>query len=96
VPDSKILKDIIGDGEVGGKVEFSIMVIGGAAALKKENNNEEVEPKVSPAMGTSGKEVLKTEEFWADLRGFLVQRLKDEGEGERVWSVFKAAISAHK
>jgi len=42
--------------------------------------------------GPSGKE-LETEEFWNDLKGFLVQRLKDEGEGERLAKVFRKAAS---
>ncbi|KAL1640018.1 hypothetical protein SLS58_007285 [Diplodia intermedia] len=29
--------------------------------------------------------------FWADLKGFLVQRLKDEAEGERLAGVFREA-----
>ncbi|CZR53701.1 uncharacterized protein PAC_03581 [Phialocephala subalpina] len=85
VPDSKVLKDLVGEGE-GGKIEFGIMVIGGAAALKK--GEEEVEPQV---IG-EGREVWKTDEFWSDLRGFLIQRLKDEGEGERVVKVFREAL----
>ncbi len=87
VPDSKVLKDVVGENET--KVEFSVMVMGGAAALKKDEA-EEVEPKV--AVGSSGKEVLGTDEFWSDLKGFLVQRLKDQAEGERVWGVFKTAV----
>lgn len=86
VPDSKVLKDLLGDGAEVTKVEFGIMVIGGAAALKK--SDEEIEPTV---IG-EGKEVLKTEEFWGDLKGFLIQRLKDEGEGERVVGVFREAL----
>lgn len=90
VPDSKVLKDVLGDGDRKGegKLEFSVMVIGGAAAVMKKGE-EEVEPVV--AMGDSGREVLDKEEFWGDLRGFLVQRLRDEGERERVWSVFRGA-----
>jgi hypothetical protein len=91
VADSKTLKDVLGDGEQGGKgkVEFGVMVIGGANAVKKEEKGDG-----EPMEGVIGKggEVLKTEEFWEDLKGFLVQRLKDEGEGERVWGVFRGAI----
>jgi len=43
------------------------------------------------AQGASGVEVLRTEAFWEDLKGFLVQRLRDEGEGERLAGVFKQA-----
>ncbi len=44
VPDSKILKDLASDGD--SKVEFSVMVIGGAASLKAGKGPEEVEPEV--------------------------------------------------
>src|SRR5579859_3799045 len=44
VPDSKILKDVVGE-DTSNKVEFSVMVIGGAAALKGKEG-EEIEPKV--------------------------------------------------
>ncbi|KAH6717655.1 cell-cycle control medial ring component-domain-containing protein [Leptodontidium sp. MPI-SDFR-AT-0119] len=90
-PDSKVLKDLVGENDT--KAEFSVMVIGGAAALKR-TESEEVEPKVAH-MG-EGKEALKTEEFWTDLKGFLTQRLKDEAEGERVWGVFKKAVESKK
>ncbi|KAL1618074.1 hypothetical protein SLS56_010699 [Neofusicoccum ribis] len=35
--------------------------------------------------------VLGSEEFWADLKGFLVGRLRDEAEGERLAGVFREA-----
>lgn len=47
----------------------------------------------APAAGISGKDVLATDEFWADLQAFLVQRLKDEKEGERVWKAFRGSVS---
>ncbi|CZT11856.1 hypothetical protein WAI453_003150 [Rhynchosporium graminicola] len=86
-PDSKVLKDLVEDEDT--NAEFSVMVIGGAAALKR-TESEEVEPKVAQ-MG-EGKEELKTEEFWNDLKGFLTQRLKDEAEGEKIWGVFRKAV----
>jgi hypothetical protein len=97
VPDSKVLKDLVGEDT--SKVEFSIMVIGGAAALKSAV--EEKEPKVvgegdMDGVIGEGRSVLATEEFWGDLKGFLVQRLKDEKEGERVWGVFKDAMKGGK
>lgn len=36
-------------------------------------------------------EILKTDEFWSDLQGFLSQRLRDEKEGERLAGVFRQA-----
>ena len=92
VPDSKVLKDIVGEEDV--KAEFSVMVMGGAAALKRDAQSEEVVP-MTLGVG-DGESVLKTEEFWGDLRGFLIQRLKDEGEGERVAGVFRKAWEAEK
>jgi hypothetical protein len=88
VPDSKVLKDILG-AEHNGAVELGVMVIGGAAAIQK--NEEEVDKMdVEVGMG-HGEEILKTEEFWADLRGFLVQRLKDEAEGDKLIKAFRSA-----
>ncbi|KAF2163527.1 hypothetical protein M409DRAFT_68448 [Zasmidium cellare ATCC 36951] len=36
-------------------------------------------------------ELLKGEEFWDDLKGFLSQRLRDEKEGEKLVGVFRQA-----
>lgn len=36
-------------------------------------------------------EVLGGEEFWQDLKGFLGQRLRDEGEGEKLVKAFREA-----
>jgi hypothetical protein len=88
VADSKILKDLVKDGEE--KIEFSVMVIGGAAAVKKVE--EEIIPDVGNfAQGDTGKAVLGKDEFWGDLKGFLVQSLRDEKEGEKVYNVFRKA-----
>lgn len=88
-----MLKDLLGAEGVkeGTSVEFGIMVIGGAAAIQKKEAVAE-EDKMEVEMGHGG-DVLKTEAFWADLRGFLVQRLKDEGEGDRVVKVFRNAVT---
>jgi len=86
VGDSKVLKDLVSEED--SSVEFSIMVMGGAASIQRVAD-EAVAPV---AQGPSGTEVLTTEEFWTDLRGFLTQRLRDEGEGERVYGVFRTAL----
>ncbi|KAE9371986.1 hypothetical protein N431DRAFT_456743 [Stipitochalara longipes BDJ] len=91
VGDSKTLKDLVGEKD---RVEMGIMVLGGGAGASK--GKEEVEPKVIGGEIGGGKEVLKSEEFWADLKGYLVGRLKDEAEGERVWGVFKSAVDAER
>ncbi|KAH8593725.1 cell-cycle control medial ring component-domain-containing protein [Bisporella sp. PMI_857] len=86
VGDTKILKEVVEDKE---EVEFLVMVMGGASATKKD---EEVVPEVgSVAQGESGRAVLRKEEFWGDLKGFLVQRLRDESESEKVYSIFRKA-----
>ncbi|ESZ90071.1 hypothetical protein SBOR_9535 [Sclerotinia borealis F-4128] len=88
VGDAKILKEIIGEEET--KVEFSIMVMGGACSVRKvENLEKTVEAPV--AQGPSGLETLAGEEFWGDLKGFLVQRLRNEEQGNRVYEVFQKA-----
>ncbi|KAF7916541.1 hypothetical protein EAE99_009723 [Botrytis elliptica] len=88
VGDAKVLKDVIGEEET--KVEFSIMVMGGAASVRKaETPGNEVEPPV--AQGPSGLETLAGEVFWGDLKGFLVQRLRDEEQGNKLYEVFKKA-----
>ncbi|KAK4501044.1 hypothetical protein PRZ48_006850 [Zasmidium cellare] len=40
---------------------------------------------------SSAAELLKGEEFWEDLKGFLSQRLRDEKEGETLVGVFRQA-----
>lgn len=89
VGDAKVLKDLVGNEET--SVEFSVMVMGGATSVKREEN---VQPTAPVAQGPVGTEVLGTDEFWDDLKGFLTQRLKDQGEGERVYGLFRKAWEA--
>lgn len=83
VPDSKILKDLLGDTDM--SIEFTVMVIGGAAAIPPE------EPEAAPEVLPTGKDALETEEFWSDLKGFLMQRLKDETQAEELSGLFKSS-----
>lgn len=48
------------------------------------------------AVGPSGKEVVDTEEFWGDLKNFVMQRTKDEAEAERLTKVFRGAWESSK
>ena len=75
------------------KVEFGVMVIGGAGVLRKRKSEEEILPVDLEGTGkrASGAEVLQGEEFWNDLKGFLTQRLRDEAEGEKAFSIFRKA-----
>jgi ubiquitin-like protein 4 len=91
IADSKTLADVLGGGDEKAEVEFSVMLMGGVTP-SDEPPKEKSKAKSGPAaQGPSGKEVLNTEEFWDDLKGFLVQRLRDEGEGERLAGLFRKA-----
>lgn len=97
VADSKVLKDLIGDGE--STVEFSVMVMGGAAAAAASPADsssvatpkaaEETSADAAPvAQGESGEAVLESDAFWTDLRGFLLQRIRDEKITEELFGKF--------
>ena len=86
VPDSRVLKEVAGEDEK--KLELGVMVIGGAAAVR--GGEEEVIPPVASSVEELG------EEFWKDLKGFLVQRLKNEEVGEKAFGVFKQAWDSGK
>jgi hypothetical protein len=99
--DSKTIGDILGDSaETAKDVEFSVMVLGGGAAGKATASPaaspgiEIPQPELAPApvaQGTSGAEVLKSAGFWDDLNGFLLQRVRDEGEAKHLTSLFKTS-----
>ncbi|KAF2095219.1 hypothetical protein NA57DRAFT_59958 [Rhizodiscina lignyota] len=78
-------------------VEFSVMLMPGAAAVtspvseKDKMDIDSTAPAAPVAQGASGVEVLKAEEFWGDLKGFLMQRIRDEGESEKLVKVFRGA-----
>ncbi|ROT43538.1 hypothetical protein SODALDRAFT_327745 [Sodiomyces alkalinus F11] len=85
VPDSKVLKDLLGGEEI--SIEFSVMVIGGAAAIKPAESKDESNVAAG-GMATggvaTGAAALETQAFWDDLKGFLMQRLKDEKQAEEL------------
>ncbi|AEO71549.1 uncharacterized protein THITE_2093046 [Thermothielavioides terrestris NRRL 8126] len=71
-----------------------------AAGVKKEGGEEEEEgagagaekaAAAAVAQGLHGEGVLATGQFWEDLRGFLQQRIRDEGVAEEACGVFKGA-----
>ncbi|KAK9781131.1 putative Cell-cycle control medial ring component-domain-containing protein [Seiridium cardinale] len=90
VVDSKVLKELVGEND-GTSVEFSVMVLGGAAAAVKK----EV-PAPDVAQGTSGNDTLQTSEFWDDLKGFLLQRIRDEKEAEDLFNTFQTAYKSKR
>ncbi|MBE3041335.1 hypothetical protein IMZ48_01870 [Candidatus Bathyarchaeota archaeon] len=86
VADSKVLRELLSDDEVAAGVdalELGVMVMGGAAAVRSPGAPEE-------------KRAVETEEFWGDLRGFLLQRVKDEREGGELYDLFRGAWEASR
>lgn len=98
VADSKVLKELVSAGE--SVVEFSVMVLGGGV-VKPQPQTSGSEPASSShphsaehgpvAQGLSGEDVVKTQEFWTDLEGFLQQRVRDEETATELLQVFKGA-----
>ncbi|KAI8946625.1 cell-cycle control medial ring component [Xylaria longipes] len=88
IPDSKVLKDLVGDGETA--IEFSVMVMGGAAAAAAAKP----EAQSDVAQGLSGADVLQTQDFWSDLNGFLLQRIRDEQLATELTGTFQEAWKA--
>ena len=95
--DSKTVKDVLGEEEMPSEIEFSVMIMGGVAVTenKAEAGNaaeggDKTEVDQPPAaQGSSGDEVLESEEFWNDLKGFLSQRLKNDSKADEVTNVFR-------
>ncbi|KAK5125431.1 hypothetical protein LTR85_000540 [Meristemomyces frigidus] len=57
-----------------------------------DSEKAQAEADEKPETNTgSAAEILKSDEFWADLKGFLSQRLRDEKEGEKLAQVFREA-----
>ncbi|KAI1269733.1 cell-cycle control medial ring component [Xylariaceae sp. FL1019] len=92
VADSKVLKDLATDDET--VVEFSAMVMGGAAALPKTDSPTKTDSQNDVAQGPSGSEVLESQDFWDDLKGFLLQRIRDEQVAADLTSTFHGAWKA--
>ncbi|KAK5997114.1 hypothetical protein PT974_02466 [Cladobotryum mycophilum] len=86
VQDSKVLKELVGESDT--VADFSVMVIGGAAAIQPEETE-------APASTTEDRVAdLETDGFWADLNGFLMQRLKSEAKAEELSSLFRSSWQA--
>ncbi|GAO14265.1 hypothetical protein UVI_02001040 [Ustilaginoidea virens] len=86
--DSKILADVLAPADR--KLELSVMVMGGAAALPG------VAASAAPGGPASGEDALTTDAFWADLGGFLTQRLRDERAATDLARLFKASWEASR
>ena len=62
-----------------------------APESEKANAEAEVKKEVEGAAA-----ILKTDEFWADLGGFLSQRLRDDEVAARLLTVFKSASKQYQ
>ncbi|KAI6296640.1 hypothetical protein MCOR34_009453 [Pyricularia oryzae] len=103
VADSKTLAELLeGAGADETVVEFTVMVLGGAVPSRPAGGAEggDVQMKeaaaaapasTSTAQGVSGVDVLKTDDFWTDLNGFLLQRVRDEKVADEVSGLFRKA-----
>lgn len=92
--DLRTVKEVLGDDNLAHEVEFSVMIMGGSATTGTAQGEDEgrgEEEKTSVAQGPSGEAVIESEEFWKDLNGFLVQRIRDEEKAEELWQVFREA-----
>lgn len=89
--DIKTLKELIGDEDVGGEVELGIMVMGYKEEAGKAEDEVMKDAEAPFAQGASGEEVLGSEEFWADLKGWLLQRIRDEGKAGEVFEAFQGS-----
>jgi len=97
VPDSRALKELLPASAEGASantvVELTVMVLGGGAAVakKEETSKGSSEAVGVVAQGPSGEAVVETDEFWADLQGFLQQRIRDEKLAGELSAKFKSA-----
>lgn len=104
VADSKVLKDLIGDEETTVEFSVMVMGGAAAAAASPADasdgtpaaaatpraaEEENAAADTAPvAQGHSGEAVLETDAFWTDLRGFLLQRIRDEKITEELFGKF--------
>ncbi|KAL9099265.1 MAG: hypothetical protein Q9163_005207 [Psora crenata] len=99
VSDAKTVQEVIGERIGGqGEVEFGVMVMGYTAQASAEEaskvgseGQKEVEEELKAVDDAGGDDMLSGEQFWNDLKGFLHQRLKDEGQADDAFAVFRNA-----
>lgn len=102
VIDSKTLAEL---DVSGGAVRLQVMYMGAPSSVPKgdvvttekekleegfENGGEKMDVDETPiAQGKSGEDVLRTSGFWSELKGFVLQRVRDEevsGRAVDLWS----------
>ncbi|SLM39649.1 Ubiquitin-related domain [Lasallia pustulata] len=92
--DSKTIGEVVGE-EATGEVELAVMVIGWTAPQAPDLTEaaaigaDTVMSEAPVAHGRSGEAVVETEEFWGDLQGWLLQRVRDETATAEALACFK-------
>ena len=91
--DIKTIKELMGDEDVGGEMELSVMIMGYKEdpASKSTGDTEMKDADTPVAQGPSGDEVLGSEEFWSDLKGWLLQRIRDEAKAHEAFEKFRGS-----
>ena len=107
VADSKILADLLlasgadpekEDGDGAPLVELSVMVMAGSATTPATPAaaTEETPGGSGSGSGSASADVLDGDAFWLDLRGFLLQRVRDEKLAAELADVFQTAWRARR
>lgn len=91
--DLKTLKELVGDEplQTGQAIELGVMIMGYKEADVAKTEDSTMRDAGSVAQGPSGEEVLGGEEFWADLKAFLVQRIRNEAKAKEVFDRFRGS-----
>ena len=101
IADTKVLKELLAK-ESDKTIDFSVMVIGGAAVIPPEEKPageamETDEPVATAQADAATVEAeLESDAFWADLSGFLQQRLKAQAQAEELSSLFRSSWQASR
>ena len=83
--DVKTVKELVGGDDVGKEVEFSIMVMG----YKEAEDITMMDSDASVAQGPNSNGALFGEDFWTELRAFLVEKIQDEIKATEMFDAFK-------
>lgn len=110
--DTKTVKEVVGEAATAGaEVEMNVMYMGaptqtpvveGQKGMEKETEagaGAVADPAVEEApiaQGSSGEAVLETKEFWDDLQGFVLQRLRDEEVTANIMRGFRESWRASR
>ncbi|UKZ54732.1 hypothetical protein TrVGV298_008544 [Trichoderma virens] len=98
---TKVLKELLAK-ESDKAIDFSVMVIGGAAVIPPAEKPAEEAMETDEPVPTAQADAatveaeLESDAFWADLSGFLQQRLKAQAQAEELSSLFRSSWQASR